>query len=83
MKIRRIISHANQRDVTRITSGTTQLLLPKAVPIGAVEALQRRLRDRVTRPLAWKRRQEREELRLRVQQARGQVHRERPQKSSG
>lgn len=77
MQIRRF------RDLIRITDGNSRLLIPTTVPPEAVEALQRRLRDRLTRPLAWKRRQERQELRLRVQEARGRVHRGRRQKSSG
>lgn len=83
MQIHRPVSHVNQRDVTRITNGNSQLLIPTTVPPSAVEVLLRRLRDRLIRPLAWKRRQERQELRLRVQEARGQVRRERQQKSSG
>lgn len=83
MPIRRFASHANQRDVTHMTNRTTLLWIPTAISQGAVEAFQRRLRDRLTRPLAWKRRQEREEQRLRVREARGRVHREGRKKLSG
>jgi len=75
MPVRRFISNVNPRDVMHITNGTIQLRIPSAVPPGAVEAFQRRLRDRLTRPLAWKRRQARENLRLYIREARGRVPR--------
>lgn len=83
MPVHRFVSNTNPHDAIDVTNGTTQLWIPSAVSPGAIEAFQRRLRDRLTRPLAWKRRQEREELRIRVQEARGQVHRERRQKLRG
>lgn len=77
MPVRRFLSNVNPHGVIHIINGTTQLRIPSAVPPGAVEAFQRRLRDRLTRPLAWKRRQARENLRLHIREARGRVPRKR------
>ena len=54
---------ANHREIVCLTNGNAKLLIPTEVPLAALERFRRRLRDRVTRPLAWKRRDLREALR--------------------
>jgi hypothetical protein len=54
---------ANHREIVCLTNGNAKLLIPTEVPLAALEQFRRRLRDRVTRSLAWKRRDLREALR--------------------
>lgn len=54
---------ANHREIVCLTNGNAKLLIPTEVPLAALERFRRRLRDRDTRPLAWKRRDLREALR--------------------
>ncbi|GAB3626913.1 hypothetical protein PTE30175_03511 [Pandoraea terrae] len=66
MKIRRFIFAANNREVVAISDGRAKVLIPTEVPGEAIEHFLRRLCDRIARPLAWKRRDARKELRERM-----------------
>lgn len=63
MKIRRLIAE-NDREVVAITDGSAEVFIPTTeVPREALELFLHRLRDRIARPVAWKRRNAREERR--------------------
>ena len=59
MKIRVFTFAANNREVISVTDDCGNLLIPTEVPVGAIELFRRRLRDRINRPLAWRRREAR------------------------
>lgn len=75
--IRRIVSAANHREVIAISNGRAELLIPTEVPIEVIEHFLHRLHDRITRPLAWKRRDAREELAERTKRLHGRQRVER------
>ncbi|MFB9123465.1 hypothetical protein E2553_19420 [Paraburkholderia dipogonis] len=77
MKIRRFTFAANNREVVSITDGRAELLIPTEVPIEVLEQFLHRLQGRIARPVAWKRREARNELRERVKRLRGHKHVER------
>jgi len=77
MEIFRFVSAANHREVIAITNGRAQILIPTAVPVKAIEYFRHRLHDRITRPLAWKRRYAREALRERTKRLHGRERVER------
>lgn len=62
MKIRVFTFAANNREVISINDDRGKLLIPTEVPVGAIKLFRRRLRDRIARPLAWRRREAREGL---------------------
>lgn len=67
------VSHfvANNREIVSLSKGQAKLLIPAEVPLAALENFRRRVRDRIARPLAWKRRHLREALRERTRQKQG------------
>jgi len=77
MKIRVFTFAANNREVISVTDGCGKLLIPAEVPIGAIELFRRRLRDRIARPLAWRRRDARERLAELVKRRHGRLRVER------
>jgi hypothetical protein len=77
MEIRNFVSATNRREVVAITEGHAQLLIPTDVPMEAIKHFRHRLRDRIARPIAWKRRHAREEVRERTKQLRGRQRVER------
>jgi hypothetical protein len=77
MKIRRFTFAADNREVVSITDGRAELFIPTEVPIEVLEQFLHRLQGRIARPVAWRRRAARDELRERVKRLRGQTHVER------
>lgn len=67
----------NNRTVVTVSSANAELLVPIEVPLEVIKMLDRRLRDRLMRPVAWKRRTARAELRVSVKRLHGHMRIER------
>ena len=77
MESRRFIT-SNEKTVIAMSDGSAELVIPTEVPFEVVEILYRRFRDRMMRPVAWKRRNAREELRESRRHRRQRVERHIP-----